>query len=54
LIERRREVIRVLLEAGAGLEAEEGGGSLMGAAQEGGDEEINRTLGQAAAGRGGS
>ena len=54
LIERRREVIRVLLEAGADPRVEKGGKSLTEAAKEGGDEEINRMLEQAAAKRGGT
>ena len=53
LIERRREVIRVLLEAGADPKVERGGKSLLEAAREGGDEEIDRMLEQAAAKRGG-
>jgi ankyrin repeat protein len=54
LIERRREVIRVLLEAGANPNVEKNGKRLIEAAKEGGDEEINRMLEEAAATRTGS
>ena len=54
LIGRRREVIRALLEAGADPTVEKGGKSVVQAAQEGGDEEINRMLEQAAAKRRGA
>ena len=54
LIERRREVIRVLLEAGADPKVKKGGKGLMEAAKEGGDAEIDRMLEQAAAKRGGA
>ncbi len=51
LIARRREVIRVLLEAGANPKVNKNGKSLIEAAKEGGDEEINRMLEEAAARR---
>lgn len=49
LIKRRREVIRVLLEAGANPNVEKNGQKLIETAREGGDEEINRMLEEAAA-----
>jgi ankyrin repeat protein len=51
LIERRREVIRILLEAGANPNVEKNGKQLIEQAKEGGDEEINRMLEQASAKR---
>ena len=48
LIERRREVIKVLLEAGANPNVEKNGKNLIEIAGEGGDEEINRMLEEAA------
>ncbi|HEX8265205.1 MAG TPA: ankyrin repeat domain-containing protein [Pyrinomonadaceae bacterium] len=49
LIKRRREVIKVLLEAGANPNVEKNGQKLIETAGEGGDEEINRMLEEAAA-----
>ena len=51
LIKRRREVIKVLLEAGANPNVEKNGKNLIETAGEGGDEEINRMLEEAAARR---
>ncbi len=51
LIERRREVIRLLLDAGADPNAEKNGKKLIEVAKEGGDAEINRMLEEAAASR---
>jgi len=51
LIERRREVIRLLLDAGADPNAEKNGKKLIEVAKEGGDAEINRMLEEAAARR---
>jgi len=51
LIEQRREVIKVLLEAGANPNVEKNGKRLIETAKEGGDAEINRMLEEAAAGR---
>ena len=51
LIERRREVIKVLLEAGADPNVEKNGKNLIETAGEGGDEEINRMLEETAARR---
>ena len=51
LIERRREVIKVLLEAGADPNVEKNGKNLIETAKSGGDEEINRMLEEAAARR---
>ena len=48
LIERRREVIKILLEAGANSNVEKNGKKLIEAAKEGGDTEINRMLEEAA------
>jgi len=49
LIQRRREVIRMLLEAGANPDVKKNGKKLIETAKEGGDEEINRMLEEAAA-----
>ncbi|MDQ3712623.1 MAG: hypothetical protein M3388_10445 [Acidobacteriota bacterium] len=49
LIQRRREVIRVLLEAGANPNVEKNGKRLIEIAKEGGDEEINQMMEEAAA-----
>lgn len=51
LIKRRREVIKVLLEAGADPNVEKNGKNLIETAGEGGDDEINRMLEEAAARR---
>ena len=51
LIARRREVIRLLLEAGANPNVEKDGKRLIEKAREGGDAEINRMLEAAAEGR---
>jgi ankyrin repeat protein len=51
LIKRRREVIKVLLEAGADPNVEKKGKNLIETAGEGGDDEINRMLEEAAARR---
>jgi|GEM_PF-4226519 len=51
LINRRREVIKVLLEAGADPNVEKNGKNLIETAGEGGDDEINRMLEEAAARR---
>ena len=51
LIKRRREVIKVLLEAGADPNVEKKGKNLIETAREGGDDEINRMLEEAAAKR---
>ena len=51
LIKRRREVIKVLLEAGADPNVEKNGEKLVETAREGGDDEINRMLEEAAARR---
>ena len=51
LIERRREVIKLLLDAGADPNVEKNGIRLIETAKEGGDAEINRMLEEAAAGR---
>jgi ankyrin repeat protein len=51
LIKRRREVIKVLLEAGADPNVEKKGKNLIETAGEGGDDEINRMLEEAAAKR---
>ena len=51
LIERRREVIKILLEAGANPNVEKNGKKLIEAAKEGGDAEVNRMLEEAAANR---
>ena len=48
LIKRRREVIKVLLEAGADPNVEKNGKNLIETAGEGGDEVINRMLEEAA------
>ena len=48
LIQRRREVIRLLLDAGANPNVEKNGKRLIETAKEGGDEEINRMLEEAA------
>jgi ankyrin repeat protein len=47
LIKRRREVIKVLLDAGANPNVEKNGKNLIETAGEGGDEEINRMLEEA-------
>ncbi|HEX9930348.1 MAG TPA: hypothetical protein VGB02_17565 [Pyrinomonadaceae bacterium] len=51
LIKQRREVIKVLLEAGADPNVEKNGKNLIETAKPGGDEEINRMLEEAAARR---
>jgi ATP-dependent Clp protease ATP-binding subunit ClpB len=51
LIERRREVIKLLLEAGADPNVEKDGKKLVEAAKEGGDSEINLLLEKAVANR---
>jgi ankyrin repeat protein len=51
LIQRRREAIRVLLDAGANPNVERNGKRLIETAKEGGDGEINRMLEEAAASR---
>ncbi|HMS40222.1 MAG TPA: ankyrin repeat domain-containing protein [Pyrinomonadaceae bacterium] len=51
LIERRREVIKILLEAGANPNVEKSGKKLIEAAKEGGDTEVNRMLEETAAKR---
>ena len=51
LIERRREVIKILLEAGANPNVEKNGKKLIEAAKEGGDSEINRMLEESVAKR---
>ena len=51
LIKQRREVIKVLLEAGADPNVEKNGEKLIETAREGGDDEINRMLEEAAARR---
>ena len=51
LIERRRQVIKILLEAGANPNVEKNGKKLIEAAKEGGDGEITRMLEEAAAKR---
>jgi ankyrin repeat protein len=48
LINRRREVIKVLLEAGADPNVEKNGEKLIEKAKEGGDKEINQMLEEAA------
>lgn len=48
VIKRRREVIKLLLEAGANPNVEKKGQKLIETAKEGGDEEINRMLEEAA------
>ena len=54
LIARRRQVIKMLLEAGADPRVEKGGRSLVEAAKEGGDDEIDRMLEQTVARRNGA
>ncbi len=49
LIERRREVVKLLLQAGANPNVEMDGKKLIEKAKEGGDTEINRMLEEAAA-----
>ena len=51
LIERRREVIKILLEVGANPNVEKNGKKLIEAAKEGGDTEVNRMLEEAVAKR---